>query len=58
VGRKVFGRRRGELVQVQGPGEEKEQKTIQLGPASWQGAGAGAGCRRRPAGDTGRANAT
>ena len=27
----VFGRRRGELVQVQGPGEGREQKTIQLG---------------------------
>jgi hypothetical protein len=27
----VFGRRRGELVQVQGPGEGREQKTIQFG---------------------------
>lgn len=41
-GRCVFGRRRGELDQVQGPGEEREQKSTQLG-TRWQVQVAGAG---------------
>lgn len=61
VGRKVcvFGRRRGELVQDQGPGEERTEST-QLG-TRWQGAGCGlqvCRCRRRPASGTGKQTPT